>query len=272
MNSVTNSESALKKFTEKIDFTKLEGNPEDFFKEGLAFVENGQFDDGIIEFVKIIKTISHQDVLFVNAVKELKSMGFSSADISAIPGSPETVKDVIPDPVLTASAPAVSKSNTIFAGVMIVTIVILLFGCLSLFSDTSPESYERSGNLFFAAVVLGPFYLIPLIIVISIIAIGKKNSNNKLQEKMNSSTNSGSGLSRFTEKTDFTNLKGEPKDFYEAGVVFVEKGQFDDGIMEFVKVIKTASLEDNLYVLAQKELENMGFSKMDIENARQKNA
>ncbi len=84
MNSLSNSESALDKFAKKIDFANLTGNPADFYKAGLAFVENSQFDDGIIEFVKIIKTVSHQDSLFVNAVKELMSMGFSIADISAI--------------------------------------------------------------------------------------------------------------------------------------------------------------------------------------------
>ncbi|MBN8657562.1 MAG: hypothetical protein J0M11_17660 [Anaerolineae bacterium] len=86
MNSLSNSESALDKFAKKIDFTKLEGKPEAFYKAGLTFVENGQFDDGIIEFVKIIKTISHQDSLFVDAVKELKSLGFSDTDINKITG------------------------------------------------------------------------------------------------------------------------------------------------------------------------------------------
>ena len=89
MNNATNSASVLDKFAEKIDFTKLEGKPEAFYKAGLAFVENGQFDDGIIEFVKIIKTVSHQESLFVDTVKELKSMGFSSADIRSAAGIPE---------------------------------------------------------------------------------------------------------------------------------------------------------------------------------------
>ena len=89
MNNLSNSESALEKFAEKIDFINLTGMPEDFYKAGLAFVKNGQFDDGIIEFVKIIKTISHQDSLFVDAVKELKSMGFSNSDIRLITGLQE---------------------------------------------------------------------------------------------------------------------------------------------------------------------------------------
>ena len=55
MNNIKKTESALDKFVEKIDVSKPEGMPEDSYKAGLAFVENGQFDDGIIEFVKIIK-------------------------------------------------------------------------------------------------------------------------------------------------------------------------------------------------------------------------
>jgi hypothetical protein len=115
----------------------------------------------------------------------------------------------------------------------------------------------------------GPIMLILLIIFVGFIVLGKINSNIVLQEKTNNAANSGSGLSGFAEKIDFAMLKGEPKDFYTVGVNFVEKGQFDDGIIEFVKVIKTAPLEDDLYVSVQKELESMGFSKMDIENVRQ---
>ena len=188
MNSLSNSESALDKFAKKIDFANLTGNPADFYKAGLAFVENSQFDDGIIEFVKIIKTVSHQDVLFVNAVKELKSMGFSSADISAITGDIETVKDIITDPVLTANTLAGSKNNTPLAGAMIVTIIIIIFGCLSIVSDTSPEAYERNGNLVMAAMVFGMALFIPLIILILLIVIStvfKSDSKIKLQEKIN---------------------------------------------------------------------------------------
>jgi hypothetical protein len=93
MNNSPNAESPLEKFVEKLDFTNLEGKPEDFYKAGLAFVENGQFDDGIVEFVKVIKTISNQDTLFLESEKELKSMGFSSADIRAAIRMPISKKD-----------------------------------------------------------------------------------------------------------------------------------------------------------------------------------
>jgi uncharacterized membrane protein len=185
------------------------------------------------------------------------------------------IKDNIADPILTSSTPSGSKNN---AGIVVgIIAIIIVFLCVVDFSNSTLESGEIMGNLMMTAAVFGLIMFFPLLILISFIVIDKnidkKNSNIKLQENMNREANSGSGLSKFIEKTDIANLKGVPKDFYEAGIVFVEKGQFDDGIMEFVKVIKTASLEDNLYVLAQKELENMGFSKMDIENARQtKNA
>ena len=115
----------------------------------------------------------------------------------------------------------------------------------------------------------GRMFILLVVIFVAFDVLGKINSNIILQEKNNNAANSGSGLSRFAEKIDFAMLKGEPKDFYTAGIIFVEKGQFDDGIIEFVKVIKTASLKDDLYVSVQKELESMGFSKMDIENVRQ---
>jgi len=40
-------------------------------------------------------------------------------------------------------------------------------------------------------------------------------------------------VSKFAEKTDYASLKGAPKDFHEAGL-----GQFNNGIIEFVKVSK----------------------------------
>ena len=210
MNNSTNSESALDKFVEKIDFAKLDGKPEDFYKAGLAFVENGQFDDGIIEFVKIIKTVSHKDVLFVNAVKELTSMGFSDADISAISGDPEAVKNIIINHFLTPSVPVASKSNNGFlAGAMIITIIIILFGCFYIFSDTSPESYERNGNLaMFATVLLlaaAPFALIALLFLY-VSAFGTKKSSSEPQEKTNNAPHT---IAKNNKNPDVADLTAE---------------------------------------------------------------
>ena len=74
-------------------------------------------------------------------------------------------------------------------------------------------------------------------------------------------------LNSFAEKIDFTNLEGMPEDFYKAGLSFVEKGQFDDGILEFVKVIKTAPPESEYYSLAKKELAKLGFFGNDLRGA-----
>ncbi len=210
MNNSTNSESALDKFVEKIDFAKLDGKPEDFFKAGLAFVENGQFDDGIIEFVKIIKTVSHQDSLFVNAVKELTSMGFSDSDISAISGSPEVVKNIIINHFLTSSTPVASKSNNgIPAGAMIITIIVILFGCFYIFSDTSPDAYERNGNLVMFGMVLlimaAPFALIALL-ALYVSAFGTKKSNSEPQEKTN---NAPLAIAKNNKNPDVADLTAE---------------------------------------------------------------
>ncbi len=86
--SSSQNESALEKFIEKIDFAKLEGKPEDFYKAGIAFVENGQFDDGIVEFVKVIKTTPNQDNHFIECQKELESLGFSKNDIQTVIRTP----------------------------------------------------------------------------------------------------------------------------------------------------------------------------------------
>ncbi len=135
MSSLPNSESALEKFVEKIDFTKLEGNPEDFYKTGLAFVENGQFDDGIIEFVKTIKTVSHQDSLFVNAVKELKSMGFSDTDIHVISGISKSESEVnLPDtdPIQKSTQDALSTHKIVSTVYVLLTSLILIINCWGL--------------------------------------------------------------------------------------------------------------------------------------------
>jgi len=170
MNSLSSSESALKKFAEKIDFAKLEGKPEDYYKAGLTFVENGQFDDGIIEFVKIIKTASHESVLFVNAVKELVSMGFSDADISAISGNPEAVKDIIINHFLAPSTPVASKSNNGISANIVIVIFIIIACLLLVLFEMFPEDFKIIGDLIYGAIVLGP----PLIILIYLIVYSKK--------------------------------------------------------------------------------------------------
>lgn len=71
-------------------------------------------------------------------------------------------------------------------------------------------------------------------------------------------------LRQVSQKIEANLLDGSPEEFYKAGIIFIEKGQFDDGILEFVKIIKTALPDSELYKMAEKELMNMGFSEADI--------
>ncbi len=86
MNNASNSGGVLEKFLEKIDITNLEGKQEEFYNAGLAYVENGQFDDGIVEFLKVIISTSNQDLIYIKCEEELGSMGFSKDDIQAVVG------------------------------------------------------------------------------------------------------------------------------------------------------------------------------------------
>jgi len=175
--SSSQNESALEKFVEKIDFAKLDGKPEDFYKAGIAFVGNGQFDDGIIEFVKIIKTVSHQDSLFINAIKELKSMGFSNNDISVVTGVLEfkkdtdievhTVTEIHTDTISATNPSSTAKLRFSTIGIGIYWIFLLLSSIDM--DNASPDSYETWGNLMFAAGICTLFGVAPLTIL-SIIA------------------------------------------------------------------------------------------------------
>jgi hypothetical protein len=49
--------------------------------------------------------------LFINAVEELKSMGFSGSNISAIAGTPESREHLIANPILIHSRLRVQKIN-----------------------------------------------------------------------------------------------------------------------------------------------------------------
>jgi hypothetical protein len=130
MNKTMNSASALAMFAERIDFTKLEGKPEDFYQAGLTFVESGQFDDGILEFVKIIKMVPHRAPLFIDAVKELKRMGFTSTDISAITGDHEYVEG-IKAVLVSAAASPVNEKNTSHLFVGAITLLLFAAGLCS---------------------------------------------------------------------------------------------------------------------------------------------
>ena len=254
MVNLLNSTSALDKFAEKIDFANLKGTPEDFYKAGIIFLEKGQFDDGILEFVKIIKLAPTDSELYRLAVKELKGMGFSDSDFGG-------------DTSLKNDAQVDKKSvsgGTKFLIVFLAFIVgIFLLG-------TAASGFD--GVIFILAFLGVPLLIIALIVggagfYVSEI-IGNKKSQPLTNRTSFTKTDDGNALEKFIEKIDFSKLTEKPDHYYKTGIALIEKGQYDDGIIEFTKVIKTTSVEDELYAFAQKELEGMGFSKTDINGIR----
>lgn len=126
----------------------------------------------------------------------------------------------------------------------------------------------QSNNILYGAV-----FIFVLLLIAPLFFTNESRKNNESQSSMNGTpsakTDDGNALEKFIEKIDFSKLTEKPEYYYKAGIVFLEKGQYDDGIIQFTKVIKITSVEDDLYASAQKELESMGFSKMDIESMRQ---
>lgn len=161
MNNIKKTESALDKFVEKIDVSKPEGMPEDSYKAGLAFVENGQFDDGIIEFVKIIKTVPHQEALFADAEKELKSMGFSDIDIRAIAGIPNSEENLNTTLVSDDNAQKEdTETNKKNAGGLIAYYVFVLLAAVFTCPTVFWGAAVQSNNILYSAVIIFIFLLI----------------------------------------------------------------------------------------------------------------
>ena len=161
MNNIKKTESTLDKFVERIDASKPEGMPEDSYKAGLAFVENGQFDDGIIEFVKIIKTVPHQEALFADAEKELKSMGFSDIDIRAIAGIPNSEENLNTTLVSDDNAQKEdTESNKKNAGGLIAYYVFVLLAAVFTCPTVFWGAAVQSNNILYSAVIIFIFLLI----------------------------------------------------------------------------------------------------------------
>ena len=78
------SGNALEKFIQKINSIKLDKPAEDYLKRGMALSEKLEFDDSILEFVKVIRVSMPEDKAYQTARKQLKAMGFSESDIRHI--------------------------------------------------------------------------------------------------------------------------------------------------------------------------------------------
>lgn len=83
-------------------------------------------------------------------------------------------------------------------------------------------------------------------------------------EEFSDTSSTDGALEMVIQKIDRVNLKKTPKEYLKRGMEFVEKGEFNDAILEFAKVIRTSSPKEEYYQSAKKTLKEMGFSESDI--------
>lgn len=83
-SNTSSTSDALNKFTQKINQENLDKPAEEYFKHGIDFIKKLEFDDAILEFVRVIRISSPQETIYQSAKKQLEEMGFSEADISHI--------------------------------------------------------------------------------------------------------------------------------------------------------------------------------------------
>lgn len=163
---------------------------------------------------------------------------------------------------------------------LILGIFLLAIACLIFNAPPDPGTQGIAANLAFIDNI-APAFLVTILGLISlgIFIFGNKqqvgksiagNSEFTENEALTRAMDSGESLMGFAEKADSMSLTDAPEDFYKAGLAHLEKGSFDDAILEFVKTIKATLPRDGLYDLARKELMNMGFSEADISRVNQK--
>jgi hypothetical protein len=83
-SNTSSTSDALNKFTQRINEENLDKSAEEYFKHGIDFMKKLEFDDAILEFVRVIRVSSPQETIYQSAKKQLEEMGFSEADISHI--------------------------------------------------------------------------------------------------------------------------------------------------------------------------------------------
>ena len=83
-SNTSSTSDALNKFTQRINEENLDKSAEEYFKHGIDFMKKLEFDDAILEFVRVIRISSPQETIYQSAKKQLEEMGFSEADISHI--------------------------------------------------------------------------------------------------------------------------------------------------------------------------------------------
>jgi tetratricopeptide (TPR) repeat protein len=175
---------ALEKFIAEIDHLELNKPAEEYYKRGDELMIKNQFDDAILEFVKVIRISSPQEKWYKSAQVSLKEMGFSEADIRQV-----GIKlPITPSVVVEKELPITS-------------------------SVVSPK---------------------------------------------------GGALEKFIAEIDQLELNKPAEEYYKRGNELIIQGQFDDAILEFVKVIRISSPQEKWYQSAQISLKEMGFSEADI--------
>lgn len=153
MNENFKNDPALNSFAEKIDFTKLVGTPEGFFKAGLSFVEKGQFDEGILEFVKVIKTTPPESEYHRLAMKELAGMGFLENDL---PGTALSMNNPTSSKESEEIGRKIGPANLL--GMLLVG--VSLFYAFLLFSDTNGLNFINYCLPTFGFLVAGFIFLL----------------------------------------------------------------------------------------------------------------
>lgn len=83
-SDASSTDNALELVIEKINRMSLKKPAEEYFKRGMELLEKDEFNDAILEFVKVIRTSSPKDQHYQSAKKTLKEMGFTETDIRQI--------------------------------------------------------------------------------------------------------------------------------------------------------------------------------------------
>ncbi len=79
--STSGSTNSLEKFINQINQLTLNESAEDYYLKGETLMAKGEFDEAILEYVKVIRVSSPQEKWYLSAENGLKGMGFSESDI-----------------------------------------------------------------------------------------------------------------------------------------------------------------------------------------------
>ncbi len=78
------NDTVFERFIQQISAINLDRPAIDYLNQGAAFSGNFEFDNAILEFIKVIKLAAPDEHVYHVAKNELSKMGFSESDISKI--------------------------------------------------------------------------------------------------------------------------------------------------------------------------------------------